>query len=1383
MPSTVLSHEWLRLVEVSGPFVSVQALGRFFPQGLDAVSPALRGELSRGYDEWTEAVERGGKGLEEAHRAWCQLVLERALGIREADLAPGEDWSVASETGVGSFSPDRVLRSREGRPLLFISLLPPLAGPSRATPQALWPAPPVEKARRLCQSHGVPFALVSDGEEWTLVSVPQGELSGTATWLASLFFQEPDTLRAFVSLLSARSLGRILENLLRDSREDVRAVTDALGGQVRSAVEVFVRGLSRIDSDSNGTLLAGIPGSVLYEASLTLLMRLVFLLCAEERGLLLAGVGDYDSCYAVSTLRAQLAADGDRYGPQILETRFSAYARLLALFRAVYGGIEHTALRLPALGGSLFDPDRFPFLEGRAQGTSWRAASAPVEPPPVDDRTILHVLDALQILRQGDTAVPLSFRSLDVEQIGYIYEGLLEFTAERASGVVLGLEGTARHPLASRPLERLEELAEQGGNALFEEIKDITGRQAASLRRFYRHPLRPEDHRALLEACRGDGALAARIEPFFAWMRSDAWGKPFVCHPGAFHLVPCDERAATGTQYTPRALTEPLVREALEPMVYEGPAEGLPRAQWRLRTPSAILSLKICDLAMGSAAFLVQDCRYLADRLVEAWAAEEKAGRYIDADGVVCDAPPADPMPPGVEERTVEARRLVAERCLYGVDINPLAVELAKLSLWLVTLAKNRPFGFLDHNLRSGDSLLGITNVVSLWQHSLHPEPGHPANLLTIPVISAVTDAAALRGVVRTERVLDIRDVQHQDAVATKARASVEHISRIADALVGRALACGKTGDKLLRELSYVTDNSALYLNSSPTDFQRQARQDLFDRTHRELDAGLPPGRSSRHPFHWVLEFPEVFADGGFDAITGNPPFLGGKKITTAFGTPYRNYLVAHLAETRTGAADLVSYFFLRAFSLLKPGGIFSLIATNTIAEGDTRQVALEPMVSQSAQIIAAHPQQVWPGTAGVYISPIVIRKPAITSAEHDDGLWHGAFRLGSFENPEFVSAISPFLSDREEWTPQILEENAELAFIGSYVLGMGFTMSEEEAHSFIEQNPKNAEVLFPYLNGEDLNSTPDQKASRWVINFFDWPLDRSTEGSWANASDRERAVFLKEGHVPSDYPGRVVTDFPELYAWVDEKVRPDRQARRPNGEYALRKPLPQRWWQYGDKRPALYHAIGRGSSFAKHPAAWAGDVQQEKVLSCSLVSKYLLFSRIKPFFVFTHATAVIKTVDLFPVLQSSFHDAWVRKNSSSLETRLRYTPSDSFETFPFPKPLPEELGPLGEAFDALRKEIMQREWIGLTALYNAFHDPEALVAGIGEMRSMQQQIDEAVARAYGWGDLDLGHGFHSVPYLPENDRVRYTISEPARLEILLRLSRLNRERAASQGD
>ena len=302
----------------------------------------------------------------------------------------------------------------------------------------------------LLHASGVPLGIVTNGEHWMIVYAPRGETSGFASWYADIWMQEPITLRAFHSLLCLRrfsgvAAGETLAALYAESAKDQQEVTDQLGRQVRRAVEMLVAAFDQIDAESNRALLASVPEKEVYDAALTVMMRLVFLFSAEERGLLLLGDPLFDQHYAVSTLRELLRERADQHGEEVLERRHDAWSRLLATFRAVHGGVQHEAMRLPAYGGSLFDPDRYPFLEGREKDTRWRETSA--HPLAVNNRVVLHLLEALQLLRVkvpgGGPAEArrVSFRALDIEQIGHVYEGLLDHTARRATEVTLGLDG------------------------------------------------------------------------------------------------------------------------------------------------------------------------------------------------------------------------------------------------------------------------------------------------------------------------------------------------------------------------------------------------------------------------------------------------------------------------------------------------------------------------------------------------------------------------------------------------------------------------------------------------------------------------------------------------------------------------------------------------------------------------------------------------------------------------------------------------------------------------------------------------------------------------------------------------------------------------------
>ena len=221
-----------------------------------------------------------------------------------------------------------------------------------------------------------------------------------------------------------------LEAMLAESATHQQEVTDQLGLQVRRAVEVLIQSLDRADQDHGRELLANVSETVLYEAALTVMMRLVFLFSAEERDLLLLGDPLYDQHYAVSTLVAQLQETADQHGEEVLERRLDAWVRLLSTFRAVYGGVQHERMKLPAYGGNLFNPTAFPFSKGAARHDLARHASPSVAG---QNRTVLHLLRSLQYLEMQGEARRLSFRALDIEQIGHVYEGLLDHTAKRAT--------------------------------------------------------------------------------------------------------------------------------------------------------------------------------------------------------------------------------------------------------------------------------------------------------------------------------------------------------------------------------------------------------------------------------------------------------------------------------------------------------------------------------------------------------------------------------------------------------------------------------------------------------------------------------------------------------------------------------------------------------------------------------------------------------------------------------------------------------------------------------------------------------------------------------------------------------------------------------------
>jgi hypothetical protein len=443
-----------------------------------------------------------------------------------------------------------------------------------------------------------------------------------------------------------------------------------------------------------------------------------------------------------------------------------------------------------------------------------------------------------------------------------------------------------------------------------------------------------------------------------------------------------------------------------------------------------------------------------------------------------------------------------------------MAVELAKLSLWLVTLAKGRPFSFLDHALRCGDSLVGVIDVEQIkafhldsGARQLSPEVSRALDITE----TLLSDAAELRRRIEAMPVDDIRVVRDKAELLAEAESLSDQLRLAADSVVGAALAAEGISDE---EASEISGEENVGGARGAARF-RDAKEDAKSRAYRnrlESVAGLivtamgdgagageaavrareivggwlkGPRAEAVRPLHWPLEFPEVMGVGtatGFDVVVGNPPFVGGQKLTGALGQDYREYLVNRIGGGKRGSADLCSYFLLRNLSLA-PGRRTGIIATNTIAQGDTREVGLDQATADGWTVYRAVKSQPWLGTAAVVVSL----------------LWL-AGKLGPSEAPVLdgneVQGITPGLdpASRVSGTPYRLVANEAQSFQGSNVLGKGFVLEPGQAQQLIAKDPRNKDVLFPFLGAEDLNSRPNSLASRQVINFHDWTQEKAAE-------------------------------------------------------------------------------------------------------------------------------------------------------------------------------------------------------------------------------------------------------------------------------------------------
>jgi hypothetical protein len=479
----------------------------------------------------------------------------------------------------------------------------------------------------------------------------------------------------------------------------------------------------------------------------------------------------------------------------------------------------------------------------------------------------------------------------------------------------------------------------------------------------------------------------------------------------------------------------------------------------------------------------------------------------------------------------------------------------------------------------------------------------------------------------------------------------------------------------------------------------------------------------------------------GFDGFVGNPPFAGKNTLQESAPIGYADWLkVAH--EESHGNADLVAHFFRRSFHLLRDGGAMGLIATNTVAQGDTRSTGLRWISQHGGEIYEARRRYKWPGVAAVIVSVVHIRK-----ARKDVGAPAIVKRLDG----RAVERISAFLFHQGgDDDPVPLKWNEGKAFVGSYVLGMGFTFDDTnpkatslaEMNQLLASDPRNGERIFPYLGGEELNTSPTHAHHRYVINF-------------AQMSEEEARRW------------------PQLMAIVESKVKPERlkQKREARARY---------WWRFGEATPALFAMLGRF----------------RRVLGIARVSDAAAFSFIRSDAVFSDQIVAIAFDEAaaLSLLQSRTHETWARFFGSSMKDDLRYTPSDCFETFPFPRAWERNarLTDAGGNYDAHRAALMVRNSQGLTQTYNRFHDPDERDPGILELRRLHDEMDRAVLDAYGWQDLEptceflldhddeVGEGARTTKAV-RSKPWRYRWPDTVRDDVLARLLALNAELARGE--
>ncbi|WP_433459944.1 hypothetical protein [Micromonospora sp. CA-248212] len=576
-----LHRGWLELVDTDGPFLAVPALRRVWPQGMPQPERHALAALKDAKPAFEKAWENWDKHpgdaaalafYRQARDTWVDVVVRNVLGWGD---------SYRTETGIASVrSPNHAVTVRPDGALVHGDLTGALVlvtDPVDSLRDPLddgWATSPIDRMDELLRAAKVPIGVVTDGRWWAIVSAREKTMVASGIVDAQTWIEEPHARNAFIELLQRRRLvgGKPEDRLAELFGVSVAAaeeITEALGTQVRRAVELLVQALSEAALDADPDPLPDNRAHV-YEAAVTVMMRVVFLLFAEERGLLPQG-RLFAAGYGISGELDALDSRAREEGTEALDATHLTWHRLLATSQALFHGSSFEDIRLPSYGGSLFDPSRFLFLTARNDGGTLAIT--------VSDRVMLEVLNAVQVAKlKGQPARRISFRDIDVEQIGYIYEGLLGYSSAQVDEVIVGLIGKEGEE-PEIPLAILETLSAETqtdtvlADAILAWVKDhqpaATAPSKSALMKAIKESAKIEDAERALRAVTTDEQLRDRLRPFIGIIRRDLRNRPLVVVPGGVLVVETPSRASAGAHYTPRSLAEEVVRHALEPLVYD----------------------------------------------------------------------------------------------------------------------------------------------------------------------------------------------------------------------------------------------------------------------------------------------------------------------------------------------------------------------------------------------------------------------------------------------------------------------------------------------------------------------------------------------------------------------------------------------------------------------------------------------------------------------------------------------------------------------------------------------------------------------------------------------------------------------------------------------
>jgi hypothetical protein len=947
----------------------------------------------------------------------------------------------------------------------------------------------------------LPWAVLTNGRQWRLYhrdSAKKLDVYYEVDLPALVKQGNPDAFRYFYLFFRREAFTEgWLEQVLTGSQEWEQGVSSSLKEQVYESLRALAQGF--LDFSPNGLRPSAVNLKAIYDNSLIALYRLLFIFYAESRGLLpLNQNRAYTETYSLHALKQRVAQDAPG---QAVASMSSLWTQLRQLWRVLDGG--NGDLGVPAYNGGLFSASKYPFLEQYRVGD-------------------LHLRRAIDLLAravdpQSGRLEFVDYRDLEIRHLGSIYEGLLEYQLRYATWPLRIEKEKGREIYVPLPEDELtaeeEEITAEDTAEEEQENSQISNPKSQISN--------PKSQRPKSQIPNPKSQIPNPNVP------NPLIPASFIPAGKVYLVTDKGERKATGSYYTPDHVVQHMVEQAI------GPALAAVRAAHsdennQIIDPAAlgrsILSLNILDPAMGSGHFLVAATDYMARYIVGLGIEGTPEGKsqipnpksqipegksqIPNPKSQIPEGKSQIPNPKSQQRGTAETalavwRRLVAQACIYGVDMNPLAVELAKLSLWLATVARDKPLSFLDHHLRCGNSLVGAQVQELLLDGSpaakksrkskaqKEKEAGQLSLWQDSAFVGSMRAAARFMGDIEALRGDTLDEVHTAERIYQETvRDATQRYRSLADVWTARHFGLAIEED--------VWRGLAGYILRGGLELPFYAR--LSQQAHEIADG--------RRIFHWELEFPEVFfdeqggllADAGFDAIIGNPPYVRQEELT-----PLKPYLETAYPDLYAGTADLFVYFFGQGFRLLKPGRRLAYISSNSWLRANYATPLRAFLRTEAAveSLVDLGDNRVFADAPDVYPAILVVRreKPAenhqaqAAAFSRGEGLadFEAQLQAKFFPLPIHDQADSGWQIDSDAGRVLFRQLMARGRPLGEVVNGQmyrgvltglneAFIVDQMTRDYLIKADPASRELLKPMLRGEDLRPWYQEDEGHWLI-------------------------------------------------------------------------------------------------------------------------------------------------------------------------------------------------------------------------------------------------------------------------------------------------------------